>query len=184
MIWNVASLFLPRFAVLPVNVCWFHMRISWSQAPPLSFSSLSMFFPRAERPSRAQVTNCLVPLGTAAHPDTTSSQRVMRQEPALPSCIAGMRMLWGLGCAVLFPSLSVGAQTWSGAGACPAPGAPGGAGPLSWPRWPVTAGVAGHGPRDPWARLKSSPGHSGCSRTAAAPAARPGPGRERTESRC
>lgn len=43
----------------------------------------------------------------------------------------------------------------------------------------VTAGVAWHRTRDPWARLwgllKSSPGHTGCFRTPAAPAACPAP---------
>lgn len=48
IIWKVANLFLPRFAVLPISVCWFHMRMSGSQALPLSIISLSMFLPRAE----------------------------------------------------------------------------------------------------------------------------------------
>lgn len=108
MIWKVASLFLARCAVHPVSVYWFHTGTSWSQALPLCTCCSSAFLPRAERPSRAQVTSCRGALGTAAPPRTSSTRRGTRQEPALPSCSAGMGMLWFWGCAILLPSLSRG----------------------------------------------------------------------------
>lgn len=129
MIWKVASLFLARCAVHPVSVYWFHTGTSWSRALPLCTCCSSAFLPRAERPSRAQVTSCRGALGTAAPPRTSSTRRGTRQEPALPSCSAGMGMLWFWGfvpfCSHHCP---VGARTWRGAGARLAPSTPGGTG--------------------------------------------------------
>lgn len=112
-------------------------------------------FPRAERSSRAQVTNC--PRG--------------EQEPALPSCSrvrVRMRMLWPLGCPSR--SLSVPRVPRHGAGPEPAllpalrAGVPGVPGPCCHGRAQAEA---------PPGTAVGSPGHRGSSRTAAAPAARP-----------